>query len=60
MITEPEGGINGYVKSLDDNTSIEIKRIIHKSLANHSGSYSIQKQGFIIVEDLSSRYWFIK
>lgn len=60
MITEPQGGINGYVKSLDDNTSIQIKRIIDKSIVNYSGSNSIQKHGFIIVEDISSRYWFIK
>lgn len=59
-ITEPEGGISGKVKSMDDDFDITVKRIIYKSLTNQVGSNSIQKRGFLITQDSSSRYWFIK
>ena len=59
MITEPREGSKGIAKSMDDDNQIDFNRIVFKEISDRGYTNSIQRSGYMIVEDVSGTYWYI-
>ena len=59
MITEPREGFKGIAKSMDDDNQIDFNRIVFKEISDRGYTNSIQRSGYMIVEDVYGTYWYI-
>jgi len=59
MINEPSIGSKGSAKSMDDSLQVIYNRIIHKELNDRDNGNSIQRSGYMIIEDTNERYFYV-
>lgn len=59
MINEPSMGSKGSAKSMDDSLQVIYNKIIHKELDDRNNGNSIQRSGYMIIEDTNERYFYV-